>query len=93
MVFDWDRAAEIIRKRGCKEASAGLRGDWEYTGGCIFENGEPVREGDTYLASTWAVPELCINGRRIACYRMASETPGWGSDTTWPESALKILKE
>lgn len=92
MVFDWDQAAEIIRETGTDHAAAGLRGDWEYTGGTIYEDGKPTKEDRTYLASTWAVPELEIDGKFIPCYRMASEVPGWGAGTKWPRSALAILE-
>lgn len=91
MVFDWDKAAQRIRESGTKEAYAGLAGDWEYTGGCIFKDGRPNRHDYTFLASTWATPELVIDGESEPCYKMASETPGWGSETKWPESALAIL--
>ena len=93
MVFDWDKAAMIIKERGAMSASAGLSGDWEYTGGEILEDGKPVPKEDTYvyLASTWATPELSIDGDLIDCFKMAGETDGWDSDTYWPESALKIL--
>jgi hypothetical protein len=92
MVFDWDKAARLILESGCTEASAGLRDDWEYTGGMIYKNNGIYMGDYTYLSSTWAVPELCIDGRLIECYRMQSETPGWDSDTKWPESALGILR-
>lgn len=92
MVFDWDKAARLIKESGLKDASAGLRGDWGWTGGEIFTDGQPNLDDYTYLASTWAVPELEIDGETVDCYRMQSETPGWGSDTKWPESALAILK-
>lgn len=36
MVFDWDKAAQIIKERGATEASAGLESDWEWTGGDIL---------------------------------------------------------
>lgn len=93
MVFDWDKAARLIKERKAMNASAGLSGDWEYTGGDILENGIPVPEDETYvyLSSTWATPELEINGEIIDCYRMESETDGWGSNTYWPETARKIL--
>lgn len=91
MVFDWDKAARLIKESGCEYASAGLRSDWEYTGGCIFSDGKPCMDDYTYLASTWAVPELCFNGETVECYKMQSETPGWHHGTKWPESALEIL--
>lgn len=92
MVFDWDKAAELLRGRNPSYAEAGLKGDWEYTGDYIWENGKPVTNRYTYLASTWAMPLLIMdNGEPIPCYRMESEVPGWDAKTKWPESALKIL--
>lgn len=35
-VFDWNRAARLIKDNNVKTASAGLKGDWEWTGGTIF---------------------------------------------------------
>lgn len=92
-VFDWDKAARVIKERGAQEAAAGLAGDWEWTGGQILQDGKPVPEAETYtfLASTWATPELQVDGETMDCYRMQSETDGWGADTYWPESARKIL--
>lgn len=92
MVFDWDKAAKLIRESGMKDACAGLRSDWEYTGGYIFIDGEPDFDSYTYLASTWATPELEIDGDVVECYRMKHEVPDWGASTKWPESALAILK-
>lgn len=97
MVFDWEEAARRIKASGARSASAGLRGDWEYTGGPILEGGKPVPQDDTYvfLASTWATPELRLDGGEPEeCYRMQSATPGgaWGSDTYWPQEALQILE-
>jgi hypothetical protein len=93
MVFDWNKAARLIKAKNAKSASAGLSGDWEWTGGSILEDGKPVSADDTYtfLASTWATPELSIDGEIVDCYLMKSETDGWNSETYWPESALAIL--
>ncbi len=92
-VFDWELAAKIIKERGALNASAGLSGDWEWTGGKILRDGTPVPKDETYtyLASTWATPELEIDGETIDCYRIQSETPGWDSGTYWPDEALAIL--
>jgi hypothetical protein len=92
MVFDWDKAAEMIKASGCKEANAGLGGDWEWTGGSILIDGKPDFDSYTYLASTWAIPELEIDGDLCSCYRMQHEVPEWDSQTKWPPSALKILE-
>lgn len=93
MVFDWDRAAEIIKERGAIKASAGLSEDWEWTGGTILENGVPVPADETYtyLSSTWATPELCVDGETMECYKMQSDMPGWDSSTYWPDSAKAKL--
>ncbi|GAS95510.1 uncharacterized protein RMCC_2476 [Mycolicibacterium canariasense] len=102
-VFDWVKAAKIITERGAQDASAGLSGDWEWTGGEIFADGQPVPEDDTYvyLASTWAIPELDVDGDIIDCWTWQSDTPGWdpkkqtggwGSGTYWPAEALAILE-
>ena len=95
MVFDWDKAARLIKERKAKEASAGLSGDWEYTGGTIFEDGKPNMEDYTFLSSTWATPEIDIDGIVHDCYIMASKVPiSWGKEyhsIKWPKSALKIL--
>ena len=91
MVFDWDRAAFLIKKKGAKNASAGLSGDWEYTADEIWCDGEIPEDPCTYLASTWSAPELEIDGVCIPCYKMASETEGWDAKTFWPESAREII--
>lgn len=91
MVFDWDKAAQLIRERQPKEASAGLAQDWEWTGGLIFAAGEPVLDSYTFLSSTWATPELDMDGEVIPCWRWRAETE-WDSGTKWPESALAILR-
>lgn len=90
-VFDWDKAAQLIKERQPKEAGAGLSGDWEWTGGCIYRNGEPVTEEYTYLASTWAVPELNLDGELIDCWQYETDTK-FNEHTKWPKSALKILE-
>ncbi len=95
MVLDWNKAAELIRDRKPKRASAGLASDWEYTGGLIFEEGSPVKREDTYcyLASTWAEPELDLDGAVVECWKLDTDegVKGWDAHTFWPESALAIL--
>jgi len=94
MVFDWMKAAKLIKERGATEASAGLSGDWEWTGGEILADGKPVPKEltYTYLASTWATPQLDIGGEVIDCFVMKSEYPSWDSDTYWPAEALVALE-
>jgi hypothetical protein len=91
MVFDWDKAATLIKESGSKNARAGLCSDWEWTGGDILEDGKIPDESYCYLASTWATPEIEINGEVYDCFKMEGDTDGWGAGTFWPESARKIL--
>lgn len=95
MVFDWEKAARLIKERGVKRASAGLAGDWEWTRGEILSDGKPIAKEETYtyLASTWARPELEIDGETVKCWVMQGDSPGWDSDTYWPHEALAILAE
>ena len=90
-VFDWDKAARLIVERRPKVVEAGLSEDWEYTGGTIYENGEPNKKSYTYLASTWATPEIELDGESFDCYITESKTK-WDAHTRWPSSALAILK-
>ena len=94
MVFDWRKAAKIIKEQDAQEAGAGLRGDWESTGGTIWEDGHivPSDQTYTYLSSTWAVPELEVDGVVVECYVMEDETD-WDADTYWPPEALEILNK
>lgn len=92
MVFDWDKAARIIKERKAQNASAGLSQDWEWTGGRILIDGKPSTGDYTYLSSNWAIPELQIDEDVIPCFIMASKTE-WDANTNWPKSALKILED
>lgn len=91
MVFDWDKAARLIKESQCKYASAGLSMDWEWTGGTIFD-GEPVLDSYTYLSSCWATPEIELDGIIQDCYKMQSEVPNWNEKTKWPQRSIDILK-
>lgn len=93
MVFDWLKAAQLIKEAKPVIAGAGLAGDWDYTGGTIFENNAPVNKDDsyTYLSSDWATPELEMDGLRQDCYQMQSALPDYGAKTFWPEDALEVL--
>jgi hypothetical protein len=92
MVFDWAKAARLIKERNPQHVVAGLESDMEWTGGPIWSNGAIVADDDTYtyLASTWATPLIVIDGEDIPCYVMASETQ-WDESTYWPEEARSIL--
>ena len=89
-VFDWDKAAKIIKERDAKDAWAGLNEDYRSTGGMILEDGKIVKDPYVFLASTWDIPTLYVGGDEIPCYVMESQTE-WDESTKWPESAVKIL--
>lgn len=88
-VFDWDKAARLIKEKKPLEARAGLGSDWEWTAGTIYKDGQIVDEY-TYLSSNWATPQLELDGEVIDCFTM--EDKGWDACTKWPDSALKILE-
>jgi hypothetical protein len=98
MVFDWDKAARLINLHCIQYAEAGIKSDWEYTGGTIINNGVPISDSYTYLASTWATPQLLdiTNNETYDCYMMEDDVPeSWGkkyANIKWPESALAILR-
>ena len=97
MAFDWDKAAKLIKDKFETNkdlvAEAGLEGDWNYTGGEIFEDGKPTNENYTYLQSNWAAPTLILNygdkSEEIECWVEANER--FGSDSKWDEISLEIL--
>lgn len=97
--FDWDKAAEIIKEKLKSHpdliAEAGLQGDWEHTGGIIFENGKAASEDYTYLSSNWATPTLILiwNGieqEEIPCFTEANKR--FNENSKWDKESLKILE-
>ena len=91
-VFDWDKAARLIKEIQPSSARAGLEGDMEYTGGRIFEDGKILDDSYLYLASTWAAPILVMGTYEVECYVMESTTE-WDEFTKWPDSARKIMED
>ena len=93
MVFDWVKAAKIIKERQPEVAGAGLESDWDWTGGEIWRGGKPIPKKDTYtyLASIWATPQLDIDGEIIECFIMEEDTE-WSAKTYWPAEALAIIE-
>lgn len=90
-VFDWNKAARLIREQKPVEARAGLKEDWFWTGGTICRSGEVVTDDNTYLASSWATPVLLLDdGDFLDCFVGSGETD-WTAETKWPMSALEIL--
>lgn len=99
-VFDWHKAAELIRAYDLLNVEAGLAEDWGYTSGDILSEGERVPKEKTYvfLASDWATPVLHDVDADIVyeCYihDTDEENPqGWNAYTYWPESAVALMVE
>lgn len=102
-VFDWDKAATIIKEHLEQHpdllAEAGLQGDWKYTGGVIFRDGEPVKDDYTYLYSTWATPTLILSWDgeeqlEVECslpYGEGEEETRFNESSKWDEISLNIL--
>lgn len=95
-VFDWTKAARLIKEKKPELVEAGLNGDFECTGGRIYEGGKlvPKDETYTYLASCWAIPTIVLDGVDEPCFYREDEEPrDWDANTYWPEEARKILGE
>ncbi len=95
MVFDWIKAATIIRDQQPTIARAGLRDDWKYTRGTIWRDGKPTLRKDkyTFLAYLWATTVLKLNSKAAAieCYQQYDELPNYDQSTFWPVEALAIV--
>ena len=98
MSFDWDKAAAIIKEQLKLHpnliAEAGLQGDWNYTGGVIFEEGKPTNDNYTYLSSNWATPTLILfwdgeEKEEIQCW--IEETDRFNSGSKWDEKSIEVL--
>lgn len=96
--FNWDKAAIIIREyfnlHPDLKAEAGLQGDWDYTGGVIFENGKPTNDEYTYLSSNWSIPTLILSWdgceqKEIELY--CDEDSRFYSSSKWDETSLSFL--
>lgn len=60
-VFDWDKAAKLIKKYGVDEAWLCLAEDTDTTTGKIFENYRPIKEHvNGFWISYWATPVLYL---------------------------------
>ena len=88
-VFDWNRAAQIIRDKKPGMVEAGLSLDMEWTGGVIYQDGKVVTESYTFLSSNWATPVIVLDeGDEMPCWCYSND---WDEHTKWPQSALDIL--
>jgi hypothetical protein len=96
MVFDWDKAATLIKQRKPNQAIAGLDGDLNFTAGTIYEDGKIDDTSYVYLKSLWAIPVLIMDGEKQHCWLYEDESHAdWSKDAEdkWPASARKIIEE
>lgn len=105
MVFDWVKAAKVIRDACPKEAIAGLHGYMTLTAvmiwrdGSIHKNGWGIAMGITNRPILRVITE---NGKAVnyECWRSLADTPQEWIDkgmalrtVNWPEDAEAILGE
>lgn len=85
--FDWAKAAKIIKETGVAIAYGGLKEDWKYTGGRIFDDGKPTKKTTQYMGSQWATPVLRIKDQVIDCYVEVTDKKQ-NLNTWWPPEIL-----
>lgn len=56
-MFDWIKAANLLKERDPREAYAMLKTQ-PVTRGCIWRKHSPVYDEYTYLCSAWDIPML-----------------------------------
>ena len=92
-VFDWVKAANIIKENPNKNWNAGLSCDLEWTGGRIWDADKKNIDNNSYtfLSSNWAIPVIYDDsGLEIECYVKATETE-YGEETRYPKEFMDIL--
>lgn len=89
--FDWETAARLIKERKPKCAEAGLEGDWDCTGGVIYQDGKTVTDSYAFLSSNWAIPQLDLDGERIDCWVVLTDPKSFNPTELWPVAAIEIL--
>lgn len=66
--LDWEKAEQICQQHPDSTIHAGLREDWGWTSGVIFDHGKFYDGGILYNQSRWATPILDIDGEEIECW-------------------------
>lgn len=88
MVFDWEKAAQIIKDTRPYIAYAQLEEDWEKETRKIYQGGIPVYS-ETVHSQKYR-PMLVVNSEKpIPCFKMEYDTNGM---EPWPTRALNILE-
>lgn len=86
MVFDWEKAAELITEYNIMNAEAFIRNDEITTCGKIIDNGRLVADHDAILESYQNKPTLrnMDNGEEWECFK-------YRCTTNWTASAVLLL--
>lgn len=91
-VFDWVKAANIIKENPDKCYHAGLLEDWGYTSDIIWAYHKPYKHSGVYLSSQWATPVItAADGSYVECWVYAKDRPNWDAETYFPKEAREIL--
>jgi hypothetical protein len=92
MVFDWERAAKLMKAYDGENVRAGMKNAWTDfydNAGFILKNGEAVNEAGI-VASYNATPTIEIDGRLFPCFRWADESD---HSASWTDAAVEIMLE
>lgn len=94
-VFDWDRAAALIKATGAQTALAGIDKDWLSSSDSIFDDGRARVDSacQAWTENPNMSPCLELDGKRMPCFKEM-----WVSDITvadrraiWPGRSAEIL--
>lgn len=94
-VFDWDRAAALIKATGARTALAGIDKDWVSSSDSIFEDGRARADSacQAWTENPAMSPCLVLDGKRISCYKEM-----WAGDISladrkaiWPGRSAEAL--
>lgn len=66
-IFNWVKAAELIKINKAETVYAGMKEDWSCTADTIVLNGE-MYNGTPFTTSDWATPSILIEDVFIPCY-------------------------
>lgn len=88
-VFDYEKAARLIREHQSEYATAYLAEDGGETYGVIYKDGKAVLDSDAFLRSTWATPVIIIDFEVIECWK---KVEGNDYPIDWTPEALAILE-
>ncbi len=83
VVFDWDRAAQIVRTYKARRAYAASHSQGR---ALIWENDKPAPRPAFRFAGNECL-ELVIGEEVWNCFAPRVERPDWVADTYWPEDA------